>query len=159
MARPIYETETNRQHQLAVGDTMAPIRRSRLVRTRYLSSVDYIVESIDGVLTGLMEVKVRNYTPERMDEMGGFFRSERKLLLIHQAAKSLKADFHLVVKTPNCLLHLCFEDGIAWPRLERTFGGRFDRNDSKDAETLCLFPTTMFTRIENDPAPVPARSA
>ena len=159
MNRPIYETEADRQHQLSVGDIMAPILRSKLVKTRHLSSVDYIVESLEGVMTGLMEVKVRNYTPERLDELGGFFLSERKLLIVHQVAKSLKADFHLVVKTPNCLLHLCFKDGTPWPRLERTFGGRFDRGDSKDAETLCLFPTTMFTRIDYDPAPVPARSA
>lgn len=158
MTRPIYESEGDRQNQLSVAEIMAPILRSRLIKTPYLSAVDYVVQSLEGVATGLLEVKVRSYSPEEMDRMGGFFLSERKLLLVYDVVRTMKMDFHLVVKTPNCLLHLLFKDGKPWPRLERKFGGRFDRGDSKDAETLCLFPTTMFTRINDDPAPVPARS-
>jgi hypothetical protein len=157
MTRPIYETNADRQRELSVAEIMAPILRSKMVKTRHLSPIDFIVQSLEGVATGLMEVKVRRYTPEELDTMGGFFLSEEKLMVIYRTAKILKMDFHLVVQTPICLLHLCFKDGNSWPRLERTFGGRFDRGDSKDAETLCLFPTTMFTRIDNDPAPVPAR--
>lgn len=157
MKRPIYENEADRQRELSVAEIMSLILRSRLCKTRSLSVVDYVVQSIEGTATGLMEIKVRRYTPEELDEMGGFFLSEAKLLAIHKMVKSLKMDFHLVVETPICLLHLCFQDGKPWPRLERKFGGRFDRGDKKDAEVLCLFPTTMFTRIDHDPAPVPAR--
>lgn len=158
MTRPIYESEADRQRELSVAEIMAPILRSRLIRTRNLSAVDYVVQNLDGAATGLMEIKVRKYTPEQLDAMGGFFLSEAKLLAIHRIAKNLKMDFHLVVETPICLLHLCFQDDKSWPRLERTFGGRFDRGDSKDAETLCLFPTTMFTRISYDIEIVSARS-
>lgn len=158
MTRPVYETEADRQRELSVAEIMAPIIRGRLIKTRSLSAVDYVVQDIDGAATGLLEIKVRRYTPEELDDMGGFFLSEAKLLAIHKMVKSLKMDFHLVVETPICLLHLCLPDGKSWPRLERQFGGRFDRGDKKDAETLCLFPTTMFTRINHDPAPVSATS-
>ena len=158
MTRPIYESKADRQRELSVAEIIAPILRSRLIRTRNLSSVDYVVQDLDGAATGLMEIKVRKYTPEQLDAMGGFFLSEAKLLVIHKMARNLKMDFHLVVETPICLLHLCFPDGKPWPRLERTFGGRFDRNDSKDKEILCLFPTMMFTRINYDNATLPAGS-
>lgn len=154
MNRPIYETEADRHNQMTVADTMAKILGKRLIKTRHLSAADYVVEDATGTATGLMEIKVRRYTAEELDAMGGFFLSERKLILVYKTVRLLKMDFHLVVKTPNCLLHLEFWDGIPWPILERKFGGRFDRGDHKDAETLCLFPTTMFTRIDDEPAPV-----
>lgn len=158
MMRPIYETEADRQNQLSVEDIIAVFIGKKLVKTRQMASVDYVVQDLDGTAIGLMEVKVRKYTPEEMDALGGFFLSERKLLTVYSAVQALKMDFHLVVKTPKCLLHLCFDHDKPWPKLERKFGGRFDRGDEKDAETLCLFPTTMFTRIEDDPAFVPTAS-
>lgn len=158
MSRPIYETGANRKSEEPVAEIMALILRSRLERTRPLAIADYIVSSIDGVATGLMEIKVRRYTPEELDDMGGFFISEQKLLMIHEVCKMLRLDFHLVVKATNCLLHLCFHHGNPWPRLERKLGGRFDRGDQKDVERLCLFPTAMFTRIDDEPETVPARS-
>lgn len=157
MTRPIYETGENRQSEEPIAEIMALILRSRLTRTRPLAVADYLVSSIDGLATGLMEIKVRHYTPEELDDMGGFFISEQKLLMIHEACRILRLDFHLVVKTTSCLLHLRFDHGTVWPRLKRKFGGRFDRGDSKDAERLCLFPTAMFTRVDDDTETIPAR--
>ena len=147
MTRPIYETETDRQRELSVAETVAVFIGGRLVKTRPMSSVDYIVQDVDGTATGLLEIKVRRYTPEEMDLMGGFFLSERKLLLIHSTAKHLKMDFHLVVKAENSILHLPLKDGKPWPKLERMTGGRFDRGDGKDVEVMCLFPIKMFTKV------------
>jgi hypothetical protein len=158
MTRPIYETESDRQNQMSVADTISVFIGKKLVKTRQMASVDYVVEDLKGVATGLMEIKVRNYTPEQMDALGGFFLSERKLLIVYGVVQALKMDFHLVVKTPSCLLHMCLKYDSTWPKLERKFGGRFDRGDEKDAETVCLFPTTMFTRINDDIATVPAGS-
>lgn len=158
MTRPIYETEADRQRELSVADMVAVFIGGRMIKTRNMSCADYLIQDMKGVMSGLLEIKVRRYTPEEMDTLGGFFLSEKKLILIYEVVTSLKLDFHLVVKTPNCLLHLRFDHDKPWPRLERKFGGRFDRSDSKDAEILCLFPTTMFTRINDDPAPVSASS-
>lgn len=156
MTRPIYETENDRQRELSVAEMVSVFVGGKLVKTRPMSSIDYIVLDMDGVASGLMEIKVRRYTVEELDRMGGFFLSERKLLLIYATAKHMKVDFHLVVKTENCLLLLSLIDGKPWPKLERMTGGRFDRGDKKDVETMCLFPTTMFKRIDFDVAPVPA---
>lgn len=148
MTRPIYETDHDRQRELSVAEVISTFIGGTLVKTRHLSSVDYIVQDVDGTASGLMEIKVRRYTPEQMDEMGGFFLSERKLLLIHYTAKYLKVDFHLVVQAEKNILHLTLKDGKHWPRLERITGGRFDRADRKDVEVMCLIPISMFTKVK-----------
>jgi len=148
MTRPIYETEADRQRELSVAEIISVFIGGKLVKTRPMSSVDYIVQDVDGTASGLLEIKVRRYTPEQMEEMGGFFLSERKLLLIYSTAKHLKVDFHLVVQAENSLLHLSLKDGKAWPKLERITGGRFDRGDGKDVEVMCLFPIKMFTKVK-----------
>ena len=156
--RPIYETEGDRQRQLSVSEIMSVFLGCRLVPMPPMSSIDYITQNLDGVATGLMEIKVRSYTPEEMDQRGGFFLSEKKLISIYGTTQALNLDFHLVVKAEKTILHLLLKHDKDWPRLERMTGGRFDRGDKKDVELLCLFPTTMFTRIEDDPASLPARS-
>ena len=148
MTRPIYETEENRQNEMSVAQKAAQIIGGRLIKARNMSSVDYLVEGEDGVINGLLEIKVRKYSPEEMDAKGGFFLRERKLLLIHATAKNLKADFHLVVKASNNLLHFSVLDGNTWPKLERMTGGRFDRQDEKDVEVMCLFPIRLFKKVE-----------
>lgn len=148
MTRPIYETESDRQRELPVAEIISVFIGGKLVKTRPLSSVDYIVQEVDGTASGLMEIKVRRYTPGQMEEMGGFFLSESKLLLIHSTAKHLKMDFHLVVQAEKNILHLQLKDGKAWPKLSRITIGRYERGDVKDVEVMCIFPVKMFTRVK-----------
>lgn len=148
MARPIYETEADRQRELSVAETIAVFIGGKLVKTRQLACADYVVQSLDGIATGLMEIKVRNLTPEDMDEKGGFFISEKKLILAYRTVMPLKMDFHLVVKAEKNILHLSIKDGKPWPKLKRMMGGNYARNQNGDIETMCLFPIKMFTKVE-----------
>lgn len=148
MTRPINETEADRQRELSVADIISVFIGCKLVKTRQLSCADYVVQSLDGVATGLMEIKVRKFNPEQMDERGGFFISEKKLIAAYKVVVPLKMDFHLVVQADKNILHLSLKDDKSWPKLERMKGGNYARNQNGDIETMCLFPTKMFTKVK-----------
>lgn len=147
MSRPIYETDEQREQQVSISAMVSMILGVRLVPTPRMASADYIVQNLKGVATGLMEIKVRSYSPEELDALGGFFLGERKLLAIHRAVVALNMDFHLVVVANKNILHLLLKADSPWPKLDRTYGGRTDRQDMKDEETLCLFPMRMFKNV------------
>ena len=153
-----FETEQDRTREAEVARRIAPILGVNLIRTKPMCCVDYMVQDADGTATGLLEVRTRTYTAERLEELGGIFLSVSKLAAIYKVAKNLDMDFYYVVKTTNCLLHLCFGSGTTWPRLERTIGGRADKRYEQDVGPVYLFPTTMFTRIDDDIAPLPTGS-
>ena len=155
----VFETKADRTREAEVAKRIAPVLGVSLIRTRPLCCADYFVQDASGEVSGLMEIRTRTYTAERLGEMGGIFLPERKLKLLYKLTFSIHMDFYFVVKTTNCLLHLCFPSDKDWPRLDKTYGGRTEnKRYDQDTGPLYLFPTTLFTRIDDDIAPLPARS-
>jgi hypothetical protein len=154
----VFETKEDRSREASVANRIAPILGVSLIRTRPLCCADYFVQDASGEVSGLMEIRTRTYTAERLGDMGGIFLPERKLKLLYKLTFCIHMDFYFVVKTTNCLLHLCFTSDKPWPRLDKTYGGRADKRYEQDEGTLYLFPTTLFTRIDDDPARLPATS-
>ena len=155
---PIFEKESDRTREAGIAERIGPILGVSLIRSKPLSCVDYFVQDADGAIGGLMEIRTRKYSAEKLNDLGGIFLPKRKLALIYKNSHNMGLDFYFVVKTTNCLLHLCFKSGNPWPRLEQTYGGRADKRYDQDTGILYLFPTTLFTRIDDEPAPLPTGS-
>lgn len=156
----VFETEADLTREAAVAKRIGPILGVSLIKCKKLSHADYFVLDQNGEVTGIMEIRTRNYTAEQLNGWGGVFLPVDKLAAIYKAGANLNLDFYFVVKTTNCLLHLCFKSGTTWPRLEQTIGGRSNETlrAVEDVGPVYLFPTTLFTRIDHDPAPLPTGS-
>ena len=156
----VFETKADLTREAAVAKQIGPILGVSLIKCKKLSHVDYFVLDQNGEVTGVMEIRTRNYTAEQLNGWGGVFLPVDKLRAIYKVCVNLNLDFYFVVKTTNCLLHLCFKSGTTWPRLEQTIGGRSNETlrAVEDVGPVYLFPTTLFTRIDHDPAPLPTGS-
>jgi hypothetical protein len=150
----IFETNADIQREAGIAERIGPILGVSLIKCKKLCHADYFALDENREVCAIMEIRTRKYTAEQLDGWGGIFLPIGKLKSIYKVCANLNLDFYFVVKTTNCLLQWWFKSGTPWPVLERKYGGRADKRYDQDTGILYLFPTTLFTRIDDDPAPL-----
>ena len=145
MLRPIYETDQDRQNEAIVAKTLAAMWLCDIVKLKHACVVDYAIKR-SGKIVAVMEIKCRNYTYQRLDELGGLILSAHKF----QGAKSW-CDTHKI----GAVLAIGLTDGIysfvikpdeEWPVFSLVIGGRRDRGDAQDIEPCVLIPMDRFVK-------------
>lgn len=90
----------------------------------------------------IVEIKCRENAHDKYDD---YMISEQKVLKCQEYSGKHRVGFYLVVR---------FTDGVYQRRIKpedmfkTRIGGRNDRNDEQDMETVCLIPMNTFFEIE-----------
>ena len=94
------------------------------------------------------EVKTRNYTMEKIGEMGGYLMSIGKWTAAKQLSEASRLPFILIVRTLDGLYSSIFNHADGFIPDDVLVRGRTDRNDWQDIEPCVLLNTNKFTRIK-----------
>ena len=134
MSRPIYETEADRANEAAVMETLFERWRCQGLRMPKLCGVDYALYR-NGRLMAWVEIKCRSNPQSQYDT---YAVSEAKMLAGRALAEQTNLPFMLVVQWTDCL-------GWVQPeRYEVRSGGRRDRADAQDIESMAHIPIAEF---------------
>lgn len=138
--RPLYESEADLSREAKVMERLSKLWRCSFHKLPIRYHLDYAAVRNKRVV-GYVEVKVRNYSMEQIDRMGGYMLSLGKM----QAGKSLSS----LSKVPICLVVQC-TDATYWLAVKDfsefpvTITGRTDRGDAQDVEPCVLIPKARF---------------
>ena len=144
MSRPIYETQADLSNEAAVLQLLSKKWKATFHKLPIRYHLDYAATNSDGSVVAYIEIKVRKYTMQQIDNWGGYMLSVAKL----QAAQSLcqisNAAFILVVKCADGLYWMKFKNYAEFPV---GIAGRTDRKDSQDIEPCVMIPAKKFTSL------------
>lgn len=137
--RPIYENNFNRSKEQHVVDLLEKKWGATIYKMPSLCIVDRLVVS-DKKVKGWLEIKCRT---NAFDAYSTYMISSRKIQGGLDLAKSSNLPFILVVS---------WNGDIRWIKVDRMYpqrsGGRYDRGDSQDVETVCDIPLdTGWNRV------------
>lgn len=132
--RPIYENNFNRSKEQQVVDLLEDKWRATIYKMPSLCVVDRLVVS-GGKVKGWLEIKCRT---NAFDAYPTYMISSRKVQGGLDLAKSSNLPFILVVS---------WNGDVRWIKVDQMYpqrsGGRRDRGDSQDIETVCDIPLDM----------------
>jgi hypothetical protein len=135
--RPIYETSEDRQKEQDVFAMVADTFGCVCITTPKLSVADRLLCSAEGVLLGIVELKIRTNPYAKYPT---YMLSATKHTQLMNTARALRVPAFLVVK---------FSDSVKVTRLQEDYptsvGGRRDRGDNKDIEKCIFIPIEEFT--------------
>ncbi len=144
MSRPLYETSADRQKEAQVAETLASIWLCDIVKMKPACVVDYAIKR-SGKVVAVMEIKCRNYTFEKLDEMGGLILSAHKLQSAKAWSDTHSIPFVLAIGLPDGTYATTFTSND-WPIFDLVIAGRYDRGDKQDTEPCGLIPMKRFIR-------------
>lgn len=144
--RPTYETKEDFANEAAVA---AAVERAWGVTTTALKPFYGLDRAVftDGKMTGILEIKCRNYSYKKIDGWGGLIISASKILAASQWHRSLRMTFALALGLPDGVFAMWVNPDDEWPVFEIALAGRTDRGDAHDIEPCCLIPMARFTAI------------
>lgn len=129
--RPIYENNFNRSKEQQVVDLLEEKWRAIIYKMPSLCVVDRLVVS-GGKVKAWLEIKCRT---NAFDAYPTYMISSRKVQGGLDLAKSSNLPFILVVS---------WNGDVRWIKVDQMYpqrsGGRRDRGDSQDIETVCDIP-------------------
>ena len=138
--RPVYETEAHLQGEQDVAKKLEAWINNPLatvVKTPPLAPYDYCIVK-KGLISGVVEIKVRS---NPSDKYPTYMISLEKVSQCTSHANIIGCPFYVVVQ---------WTDKLGWWKFDRDqyttgIGGRTDRNDSMDQETVIYIPINNFT--------------
>jgi hypothetical protein len=141
--RPLYETQANLASEQDVAIHLAKIWNCEMSKLPIRYHLDFVAQRGKNAVA-FLEIKVRNYSMERIGNMGGYMLSLGKWSSAKQICEASGLPFILVIKAT---------DGI-WFALIESFkpdsvivNGRQDRGDWQDIEPCVLINQSRFKRI------------
>lgn len=145
--RPIYESSADREQEELVMNQFCPQFDRNWYRLPRLSASDFFLADGNNVVTAIGEVKCRAADMATLDGYGGgkgFMLSKHKWNDNETLSKLLHLPFLLIVRAA----------GVLWFHSTKTFeydsegyGGRVDRGDPKDIETLVYLRASRFRTL------------
>jgi len=142
-SRPLYETQDDLTNEAAVAFAIERQWKCRLVKLSIKYGVDFAVVR-GGKIVAVAEVKCRDYSIEKIAELGGYMLSAYKWSRGLQLAHDLHVPFVLFVR---------FLNDMYWARLTKeapfhvAMGGRTDRGDAQDIEPCVFLNTSIFRHV------------
>lgn len=145
MARPIYETEETLDREREIITRICHAWRCEAVKLPYKYNLDYALCRGDEIL-GWCEVRDRNYSWQRLDELGGYMLAYAKWEKAMMLAAISQLPFTLAVQCTDGLRVAIFKDPL--PKLEPSIAGMpaSKRNDWQDVEPCVFIPIEGFVR-------------
>ena len=142
--RPMYETKKDLDNEL---DAVAVAERKwgcEMLKLPIRYHLDFVAKRGDKAVA-FCEVKTRNYTMEKIGQMGGYLMSIGKWSAAKQLHDATGLPFILIVRTIDGIWYSSFKEFTPDDVLVR---GRTDRNDWQDIEPCVLIDVAKFTKLE-----------
>ena len=141
--RPLYETQADLVSEQDVAAHLAKVWNCEMSKLPIRYHLDFVAQRGKNAVA-FLEIKVRNYSMERIGNMGGYMLSLGKWSSAKQICEASGLPFILAVKAT---------DGI-WFTLIESFkpdsvivNGRQDRGDWQDIEPCILINKSKIKRI------------
>lgn len=141
--RPLYETDADLQRESSVVEKLEKLWRCQMAKLPIRYHLDYVAKRGDKAVA-FCEVKTRNYTMDRIDQLGGYLMSIGKWSSAECLHRASGLPFLLVVQASDGLYYSSFTEFKPDDVLVR---GRTDRNDWQDIEPCVVLNTQRFTKI------------
>lgn len=142
--RPMYETERDLEHEFVAIEDLCRKWNCEMTKLPIRYHLDFVVRRGDKAVA-FCEVKTRNYTMEKIGQMGGYLMSIGKWSAAKQLHDATGLPFILVVRTIDGIWYSSFKEFTPDDVLVR---GRTDRNDWQDIEPCVLLDVSKFTKLE-----------
>jgi hypothetical protein len=145
--RPLYETDADLGSEQEVADMLSVRWKCNFHKMPIRYHLDFVLTRGDKAVA-YAEVKTRNYTMEKIGEMGGYLMSIGKWSAAKQLSEASRLPFILIVRTLDGLYSSIFNHADGFIPDDVLVRGRTDRNDWQDIEPCVLLNTNKFTRIK-----------
>lgn len=144
MSRPIYETQADLSNEAAVLQLLSKKWKATFHKLPIRYHLDYAATNQNGTVVAYVEIKVRKYTMQQINNWGGYMLSVAKLQAAQELCRISKAVFILVVKCADAIYWVKITDYAQFPVV---IAGRKDRKDSQDIEPCVMIPMQNFTSL------------
>lgn len=143
MSRPFYETDESMAQELAVMEKVCHAWRCNAAKLPIKYHLDYALHRDKDIIAWL-EIRVREYSFEKLEELGGYMLSLSKWDAAMTLNTVTKRPFVLVVKATDATRAAVFED---MPVLSPSISGRGKPRDWQDTEPCVFIPISEFKRV------------
>ena len=146
MNRPLYETDEDKAREKAVARRVARHFGVEVKPTMKLAVADHWLFKAGRVFS-LLEVKCRpKYSWDNLESMQTYILSERKWRDLVEACDGLQLALALAVCDGWDEVRVATWRS-PWPSFDVKVGGRRDRDDALDVESVVHIPVEEFTHI------------
>ena len=143
MNRPMYETKKDLDHEKEVAKKLGKAWGVEFKKLPIRYHVDFVLTKGENAV-GFCEVKTRNYTMSRINEMGGYIMSMGKWSAAKSLSETSGLPFILVILALDGMWYLKStefkHDGIK-------VRGRTDRDDWQDMEPCVILNCRRFKKV------------
>jgi len=143
MNRPLYESNTDLNNEQYVAQKIGSAWGCEFKKMPIRYHLDFVLTKGDKAVA-FCEVKSRNYTMQRIDEMGGYLMSIGKWSAAKNLSEASGLPFILVARTLDGIWYTVVKDFKPDDVLVR---GRTDRNDWQDIEPCVLLKCERFKKL------------
>jgi hypothetical protein len=147
MARPIYETKSDRQNEKTIASYLEKRWGCEADKLKIACEIDYSLTR-GGKIVGVMEIKCRKYDYNTLEGWGGLILSAHKWQAAKRWKETHNITFILAVGLLDGIFVLLVRASDNWPQLELVTGGRTDRSDPQDIEPCVLIPMKLFNKMK-----------
>jgi len=143
--RPLYETEKHLEAEARTAELLAKAWHCEFHKMPIRYNLDFVAKRGDIALS-FCEFKTRNYTMEKIGEMGGYLISIGKWASAKALCEASGLPFTLIVTATDGIWYYPVKDFKPDGVLVR---GRKDRNDWQDIEPCVLLKVDRFTKFND----------
>jgi hypothetical protein len=144
--RPLYESEADLARERDVAALIEQRWKCQMFKLPLQYHLDYAAVRNDRVVA-FCEIKVRTYTMDQIENLGGYMISLGKWTTAHSLFLSTRLPFALIVKAQDGVYHANINSEELFTRHSVVIKGRKDRNDWQDIEPCVLLNTNGFKRL------------
>lgn len=143
--RPMYETEEHLEAEAKTAKMLADAWSCEFHKMPIRYNLDFVAKRGD-VAISFCEFKTRNYTMQKIGEMGGYLISIGKWAAAKMLCEASGLPFTLIVTATDGVWYCVVQDFKPDGVLVR---GRKDRNDWQDIEPCVLLNVDRFTKFRD----------
>ena len=142
--RPLYETDADLEREGSVVGALEKLWDCEMVKLPIRYHLDYVAKRGDKAVA-FCEIKSRNYTMQKIDQLGGYLMSIGKWSSAECLHRASGLPFILVVQALDGIYYASFTEFTPDDVLVR---GRTDRNDWQDIEPCVVLNTNKFRKLK-----------
>jgi hypothetical protein len=144
--RPLYESDADLAREGGVVELIERAWNCTMTKLPIRYHLDYVFKRSDKAI-GFCEIKTRNYTMDRIGEMGGYLMSIGKWSSAKQLSDASGLPFVLIAKTLDGVYYATFKEEFKPDDV--LVRGRTDRDDWQDIEPCVLINVNRFKKLKD----------
>jgi hypothetical protein len=147
--RPLYENSEDRNKEANVANQIANYWLLTVVKLKPACEIDFaLIRS--GVVVAIMEVKCRNYSYKKLDELGGLMLSCHKMSALRRWHSNFPLGVAIAIQLTDGIYVWSIKSEEAFEKFSKIkMMGRMDRGDVQDIEPCVIIPMNKFRKIIN----------